>query len=115
MNMKRAIYVTYSYVEQVKNQLMWGRNALGLSNFENLYNSGEVNKSKDEDVLKILKAIAVHGQNGACNQSHINCDTELPIDTLLNELVERDVIDRERENYYTIKVGLFKEWLLANG
>ena len=115
MNMKRAIYVTYSYVEQVKNQLMWGRNALGLSNFENLYNSGEVNKSKDEDVLKILKAIAVHGQNGACNRSHIDCETKLPIDALLNELVERDVIDRERENYYTIKVGLFKEWLLTNG
>ena len=115
MNLKRAIYVTYSYVEQVKNQLMRGRNALAQSNFENLYNSGEVNKSKDEDVLKILKAIAMHSQTGACNRSHINCETMLPIDTLLNELVERDVINRERDEYYTIKVGLFKEWLLTNG
>ena len=115
MNLKRAIYVTYSYVEHVKNELMRGRNALAQSNFENLYNSGEVNKSKDEDVLKILKAIAMHSQTGACNRSHINCETKLPIDTLLNELVERDVINRERDEYYTIKVGLFKEWLLANG
>ncbi len=115
MNLKRAIYVTYSYVEHVKNELMWGRNALGLSNFENLYNSGEVNESKDADVLKILKAIAVHSQTGPCNRSHIDCETELPIDALLDELVERDVIDREKENYYTIKVGLFKEWLLVNG
>ncbi len=115
MNLKRAIYVTYSYVEHVKNELMRGRNALGRSNFENLYNSGEVNESKDADVLKILKAIAVHSQTGSCNRSHIDCETKLPIDSLLDELVERDVIDREKENYYTIKVGLFKEWLLVNG
>ena len=115
MNLKRAIYVTYSYVEHVKNELMRGRNALGLSNFENLYNSGEVNESKDADVLKILKAIAMHSQTGPCNRSLIDCETKSPIDALLDELVERDVIDREKENYYTIKVGLFKEWLLANG
>ncbi len=115
MNLKRAIYVTYSYVEHVKNELMRGRNALGLSNFENLYNSGEVDEGKDKDVLKILKAIAMHSQTGSCNRSHIDCKTKLPIDTLLNELVERDVINREQKDYYTIKVGLFKEWLLANG
>lgn len=115
MNQKRAIYVTYSYVEHVRNELMRGRNALGLSNFENLYNSGEDNKRKDEDVLKILKTIAVHSQTGACNKSHINCETESPIDELLDELVDRDVINREQEYYYTIKVSLFKEWLIANG
>lgn len=115
MNLKRAIYVTYSYVEHVKNELMRGRNALGLSNFENLYNSGEVNKNKDDDVVEILKAIAIHSQTGPCNRSQIDCETKLPIDALLDELVERDVINREKENYYTIKVGLFKEWLLANG
>lgn len=115
MNQKRAIYVTYSYVEHVRNELMRGRNALGLSNFENLYNSGEANKRKDEDVLKILKTIAVHSQTGPCNRSHIDCETELPIDDLLDELVDRDVISREREHYYTIEVSLFKEWLIANG
>ena len=115
MNQKRAIYVTYSYVEHVRNELMRGRNALGLSNFENLYNSGEDNKRKDEDVLKILKTIAVHSQTGACNRSHIDCDTEQPLDALLDELVDRDVINREQEHYYTIKVSLFKEWLIANG
>ncbi len=115
MNQKRAIYVTYSYVEHVRNELMRGRNALGLSNFENLYNSGEANKRKDEDVLKILKTIAVHSQTGPCNRSHINCETELPLDELLDELVDRDVINREREYYFTIEVSLFKEWLIANG
>ena len=114
MNMKQAIYVTYSYVEQVKNELMKGKSALGLSNFENLYNSGEDNDSKDEDMLKILQAIAVHSQTGPCNKSHIDCETKDPIDVSLDELVERDVIDREQGHYYTIKVGLFKEWLIAN-
>lgn len=114
MNMKQAIYVTYSYVEQVKNELMKGKDALGLSNFENLYNSGEDNDSKDEDMLKILQAIAVHSQTGPCNKSHIDCETKDPIDVSLDELVERGVIDREQGHYYTIKVGLFKEWLIAN-
>lgn len=114
LNQKRAIYVTYSYVEHVRNELMMGRNALALSNFENLYNSGESNKRKDEDVLKILQTIASHSQTRPCNRSHIDCETELPIDDLLDELVERGVIDREQDHYYTIKVGLFKEWLIAS-
>ena len=113
LNRKRSIYVTYSYIEQVKNELMRGRNALGLSNFENLYNSGEVNESKDKDMLKILQTIALHSQTGPCNRNHIDCATELPVDKLLDELVERDVIER-RENYYTIKVSLFEEWLLIH-
>ncbi len=113
LNLKRAVYITYSYVEQVKNELMSGRNALGKSNFENLYNSGENNQSKDDDVLNILQAIAVHSQTGPCNRSHIDCKTQLPVDHLLNELVTRDVIDR-KGSYYTIKVGLFKEWLLIH-
>ena len=114
INYKRAKYVTYSYVEHVKNQLISGRNALGLGSFENLYNSGEDNDSKDQDVLKILKIIATKSQTGLCNRSHIDCKTELSIDELLDELVERDVINREKEHYYSIKVGLFKEWLLVN-
>ena len=113
LNQKRAIYVTYSYVEHVRNELMGGRNALALSNFENLYNSGESNERKDADVLKILKTIA--GKTGLCHRSHIDCETELPIDDLLDELVDRDVINREQKHYYTIKVSLFKEWLIANG
>ena len=112
LNQKRAIYVTYSYVEHVRNELMRGRNALALSNFENLYNSGENNKRKDEDVLKILKTIA--SKTGLCHRSHIDCETELPSDDLLDELVDRDVINREQKHYYTIKVSLFKEWLIAN-
>ncbi len=112
LNQKRAIYVTYSYVEHVRNELMRGRNALALSNFENLYNSGENNERKDEDVLKILKTIA--SKTGLCHRSHIDCETELPSDDLLDELVDRDVINREQKHYYTIKVSLFKEWLIAN-
>ncbi len=109
LNRKKAVYVTYSYVEQVKDDLMRGRNALGSSNFENLYNSEEENKSKDEDVLRILRTIALHSQMGSCSRSYIECE-----DGLLDELVERDVIERRGDNY-TIKVGLFKEWLLAHG
>ena len=114
MNVNRAMYVTYSYVERVKNRLMEDRNALRLGSFDNLYNSGEDNKSKDKDVLKILYAIAENSQTGLCKREHIRCETELPIDNLLDELVERDVIDRTRGDYYNIKVGLFKEWLIAN-
>lgn len=117
MNRKRARLVTEADVEQVKEELISGANALGLDKFDNLLNSGDTSEHdaiSDEDALKVLTAIAVNSQTGPCGRHAIVCETHVPIDRILDDLVRRDVIERERSQYYSIRVGLFKEWLLAH-
>ena len=116
MNRKRAMLVTEADVEHVKNELIRGVNALSLDKFENLINSGDTSEDaiSDEDALNVLKTIAINSQTGPCNRNNITCETSLLVDIILDDLVKRDVIEREREQYYQIQVGLFKEWLIAN-
>ncbi len=116
MNRKHAMLVTEADIEHVKNELIRGVNALSLDKFDNLINSGDTSKDaiSDEDVLSVLKTIAINSLTGPCNRSSITCITSLPVDTILDDLVKRNVIEREREQYYQIKVGLFKEWLIVN-
>lgn len=117
MNRKHSPLVTDADVEQVKNELIQGVNALSPDKFDNLINSGDTSEDaiSDEDLLKVLTAIAANNRTGLCQRSALNCETHLPIDTILDDLVKRDVIERERERYYRIRVGLFKEWLIVNG
>jgi hypothetical protein len=116
MNRKRAPLVTDADVEHIKNELIRGVNALSSDKFENLINPGDTSEDAitDEDVLKVLTAIAANSQTGLCQRSAITCETHFPIDTILDDLVKRDIIERERERYYRIRVGLFKEWLNVN-
>lgn len=116
MNSKRAALVTEADVEHVKNELISGVNALGLDKFDNLINSGDTSADaiSDEDALRVLKVIADNSKAGPCHRDTIVCETHLPVDTILNDLVKRDVVER-REQSYQIKVGLFKEWLIVNG
>jgi hypothetical protein len=60
MNRKRASLVTEADVEQVKDELIRGVNALGKDKFDNLINSGDMSPAaiSDEDVLKVLISIA---------------------------------------------------------
>lgn len=116
MNHKRASLVTEADVEQVKDELIRGVNALGLDKFDNLINSGDTSEDSisDEDALKVLTSIAINSKTGPCNRNSIVCETQIPIDVILEDLVKRDVIERERGQYYSIRVGLFKEWLIAH-
>ena len=113
MNRKRASLITEADVEQVKTELVQGVNALGLDKFDNLINSGDTSEDtiSDEDALKVLKAIAVNSRTGPCNRNSISCETEKPIDVILDDLVNREVVERERGRYYRIRVGLFRDWL----
>ena len=115
MNVKHAELVTEADVEQVKNDLISGVNALDLSEFDNLYNAGDTSADaiSDEDALKILKVIADNSRTSRCRRDSIVCETYFPVDTILEDLVEREVVERD-DQYYQIRVGLFKEWLIAN-
>ena len=116
MNRKRARLATASDVEQVKDELIRDVNALGLDKFDNLINAGDTSEDaiSDGDTLKILTAIAMNSRTGPCSRGSIACATRAPVDTILEDLVQREVIERERAQYYRIRVGLFKEWLIAH-
>lgn len=116
MNRKRASLVTEADVEQVKEELIRGVHALTIDKFDNLINSGDTSPDaiSDEDALKVLGAIAEHSRTGPCSRSSIVCETTTPVDVILEDLVRRDVVECIRGQYYTIRVGLFKEWLLAH-
>ncbi len=116
MNRKHAGLITEADIEQVKNDLIKGVNALDITKFDNLINSGDTSENaiSDADAQKVLKEIAVNSITRHCHRNNINCDTRLPINDILEDLVKRDVVVREREHYYQIKVGLLKEWLIAN-
>ena len=116
MNFKHAHLVTEADVEQVKNELISGVNALDLDKFDNLINSGDTSADaiSDDDALKVLKTIADNSRAGLCHRDRIDCETSLSIDTILDDLEKRDVVER-REQSYQIQVGLFKEWLIVNG
>lgn len=116
MNRKRASLVTEADVEQVKNELVSGVNALGIDKFDNLINAGDTSLDaiSDEDAKKVLISIAENSQTGPCSRSNITCETNVSVDEILEDLVRRDVIERERGQYYSIRVGLFREWLLAH-
>ena len=117
MNDRHALLVSEADVEQVKNELISGVNALGLDKFDNLINSGDISADaiSDEDALKILKTIADNSsQTDPCPRDRIVCETQLPIDVILDDLEKRDVVKR-RDQSYQIQVELFKEWLIVNG
>ena len=116
MNRKRASLITEADVEQVKDELISGVNALGMDKFDNLINSGDTSPDaiSDEDVLEVLVSVAENSRTGPCSRSNIACETDIPIDEILEDLVRRDVVERERGQYYSIRVGLFREWLLAH-
>ena len=117
MNDKHALLVSEADIEQVKNELISGVNALGSDKFDNLINSGDISPDaiSDEDALKVLKAIADNSsQTDPCPRDRIVCETQSSIDAILDDLEKRDVVER-RDQSYQIQVGLFKEWLIVNG
>ncbi len=118
MNVKHAGLVTEADVERVKNELIEGVNALSLDKFDNFTTSGD--KSSDaiseEDALNVLKTIAnSSNKEGVCSLDKIVCESALPIDTILDDLVNRNVVKKRKDQSYQIEVGLFKEWLVVNG
>ncbi len=115
MNRERVPSVSSADVERVKHELVRGVNALSQDKFDNLINSGDASKDgiSDQDILNVLKAIALASQNGSCTREDIDCETDCSVENILDDLVQRDVIKKEQAQY-SIRVGLFKEWLVAH-
>ncbi len=116
MNRKRTPVVTEADVEQVKEELIYGVNALGGDKFESLISSGDTSPDaiSDDDSLAVLKAVAGNFQGGSCRRADIVCTTTAALDDVLNDLVGREVLERDPGQFYRIRVGLFREWLVAH-
>jgi tetratricopeptide (TPR) repeat protein len=118
MNLKRFQLVTEADIDQVRSELIQGANPLGWEHFDNLINSGDTSPSaiSDEDAILVLGTIAVNSRmGGSCNRNSIICQTKASsVDDILAELEQREVIERQSGQYFTIRVGLFKDWLLAH-
>jgi hypothetical protein len=115
MNKQQAELVTEADVDQVVHDLLYGRNQFSLFNFDNLISPGDTfpDAIPEEDALQVLTHIALHSFGNTCSRNNITCETQYPLDAILKDLVERDVLVRY-EDTYSIRVGLFKEWLIAH-
>jgi tetratricopeptide (TPR) repeat protein len=117
MNRKKAIYVTDADIETVKETLISGHNSLDDSVFDNLISAGDssIDDISREDALFVLRDIAQGSRiQSHCDRSAINYQTSKSIDQILENLVRREVIEKQGTSLYKIKVSLFKEWLLAH-
>lgn len=119
MNRKRARLVTEADVEQVKSELIRGTNRLDWDDFDNLVSSGDTEACaiSEDDAKKALSIIAANTRTGPCSRNSIvsaASETTAPIDAILDDLVKREVLECEQGQYYRIRIGLFKEWLIAN-
>ncbi|HKP11454.1 MAG TPA: ATP-binding protein, partial [Blastocatellia bacterium] len=117
MRIKRQKLATKADVERIRDNLIRGVAALKLSDFDNLISSGDTSPDavSDNDALQVLKVVARNTQQvSTCGRGEIVCEADQPIDVILEDLVHRNVLECERGSYYRIRVGLFKEWLIAN-
>lgn len=116
MNRKQANLVTEADVEQVKFELIEGANPLGWEHFDNLTNSGDTSPHaiSEEDARTVLSKIATNSRTGPCSRASIMVETQTSVNDILEDLVAREVIEVKPGQYYAIRVGLFKEWLLAH-
>lgn len=117
MNRKKAIYITDADIDRVKDELINGHNHLTIANFDNLINAGDtgIDAIPDQDTLAVLRDIALATRLQAyCYRSAITCSATIAVETVLDDLVRREVVEKQGPSLYRIRVELFKEWLLAH-
>jgi hypothetical protein len=116
MNRKRAKLVTDADVEHVKEELVRGVNSLGIDKFDNLISSGDTSKDaiREEDALDVLVSLAKKGEGAFRAAGSPSGESTQQYERIINDLVNREVLRRERNAEFAIRVDLFREWLLAN-
>jgi|ERR1019366_1503198 hypothetical protein len=117
INRHKAVVVTEADIEHLKTSVISGHNPITLDKFNPLLSAGEglVDTGIDPaDSLAICTAIAKNAQFGWCPESLIDCGEKEQRAFILQDLVERGVIDKHA-GQYRIRVGLFSEWLSCNG
>jgi hypothetical protein len=115
MNRTRSLYVTEADVERVKAEMISGPDSLTKWRFDPLYKPGEdaFDTGIDpERIFTVCAALARGSVNGWCSARAIAGESG-DVPQILEDLESREVVERKRDSY-RIRVGLFREWLLAN-
>lgn len=116
MNQKKRPFITEADVKNVTKELVGGIQRLETE-FDNLTTSGDTSTDaiSQTDAEMVLEAIAQNSGDGFCRRDDIKCATLSKMDDILQDLVLREVLDKDaRVEQYRIKVELYKEWLLEN-
>ena len=103
-------------LNEVIEQLTQGVNALSRKHFDNLVTASDddVTDIKPAETWSVLRAVALGSSTGgSCFRSAIKIDNPNRVDLVLDDLVQRKVLESPQEDYYKIRVGLFREWLEA--
>ena len=116
MNQQKAKYVTDADVERVKKDLLMGMNSLQLDKFDNLLTAGDaaLEEIPVADTLAVCRAIATGSRIGWCNINGIEYQSQTSLAVILEDLVERDVVEKRGAEDYRLRVGLFRDWLLTH-
>ena len=117
MNHNKIIAVTEADLEFVLEGFIKGDQAYTIQNFDNLISAGdaEVNPFLQEEVLEVLRAIAIGSRNlESCPRESIDIGNKSKEDKILADLCSREVVRVQDQKYYKINVRLFKEWLIVN-
>ncbi|MFJ5218928.1 AAA family ATPase [Streptomyces sp. NPDC088354] len=112
MNAERQSLIGPADVDAVAATLVRGESALVQEQFDNLLTPGDadVSELRDDVVLAVLRlGLTGHRRDLYIDGPKVREHPEGK--RVLDDLLRRDVIDRESENRYRIKVGLFAEWL----
>lgn len=118
MNRKKLMRITDADINNVKEELIRGTNSLDRNYFDNLISSDvdETNQISQEQALNVLREIATGAprRQSWCDSSKITVEPGVSLEAILDDLVLREVLDKDGKSRYRIRVELFKEWLLAN-
>jgi tetratricopeptide (TPR) repeat protein len=112
MNAERQPLIGPADVDKVATALVHGDKALLQEQFDNLLTPGDADVSAlpEHTVLEVLHA-CLTGHRRDLHLDGRHADAIPQGRAVLEDLLRRDVIVRESEDRYRIKVGLFAEWL----
>ena len=116
MNTTRSVIVTEADIRVVKAQMLRGERRLEKDKFDNLLTAGDGQEDSGidpDDTYKVCAEIARgSGKELWCPRHALRGIGEDRLDHLLQDLETRDVVERKGDAY-RLRVGLFKDWLVA--
>lgn len=118
MNKTRAAVVTEADIAAVEQEMIGGDRRLTRDKFDNLVCAGdgiEDSGIDPDETLRLCAEIARHADRGWCSHDALRNSFERErLGVLLTDLERRDVVERKGDAH-RVRVGLFHDWLLAQG